>query len=87
MSDIIHGAIYDDVTKKELKVKIEFTHGSLFINIEKYGDACSLDGAGDPVVIDYFDGQVDVCVWSDINKEDPTHKINLEGALESKRKE
>ncbi len=32
------------------------------------------------VCIEIYDGQLRVIVWSDIDQEDPTHSINLEGA-------
>ena len=51
-----------------------------------YGDDLSVDGEGCPVLLDLFDGKLKLHVWSDINKEDPTHQINLEGALETNRK-
>jgi len=33
-----------------------------------------------PVLIEFYEGELRVCVWSDINQEDPTHIISLEGA-------
>jgi len=48
-----------------------------------YGDACSCKGGGMPVFLQLYDGQLMLSVWSDINKEDPTHDISLEGAKES----
>tara|TARA_B100000131_G_scaffold24516_1_gene23532 strand:- start:128 stop:454 length:327 start_codon:yes stop_codon:yes gene_type:complete len=47
------------------------------------GDMNSADDMGFPI---YIEGTT-LYVWGDINKEDPTHKINLAGALEKNRRE
>lgn len=59
----------------------------LLIKVDGYGDAVSADGSGFPILIEYHDGKLQVVLWADINKEDTTHVIDLEGARESKRKE
>jgi hypothetical protein len=56
------------------------------IRVEGYSDACSLDGCGTPILIERWEGELRVVIWGDINQEDPTHIISLEGARESKRK-
>ena len=45
------------------------------------------DGNFAPILLEQLDGVVRLIVWGDINKEDPTHIIDLSGALESARKE
>ena len=47
------------------------------------GDRNSEDEMGFPI---YIEGTT-VYIWGDINKEDPTHKINLSGALEKNRRD
>jgi len=64
---------------------IEYGENSIAIRPAGYGDAGSQDGYGCPVVIEYYDHDVRVLVWADINNQDPTHVISLAGALESKR--
>lgn len=60
--------------------------GGIGITPYGYGDACASDGHGCPIVLDFDDdGHLCLWVWADINQEDPTHRIDLEGALESKR--
>ena len=52
-----------------------------------YGDKTSADGHGYPVIMEYYNGKLRLLVWADINKEDPTHVIDLEGARESNREQ
>jgi hypothetical protein len=53
---------------------------------EGYGYANSYDGEGSPILLEVWDGKLKLHVWGDINKQDPTHQIDLEGALESSRR-
>lgn len=52
-----------------------------------YGEKCAALGQGAPVYIEYYQGKLVVRVWADINSEEPTHVIDLTGALESNRKD
>jgi len=67
--------------------QIEFESGTIWIKPEGYGDCSSQNGHGWPIKIEYYSGSIRVCVWSDINNEDPTHTIFLDGAKESLRKD
>ena len=49
------------------------------------GDHNSGVSDGFPVVVEFCDGKPRVHVWADINQEDATHTIELDGALESRR--
>jgi hypothetical protein len=90
MSDIkFSGVIYDSHNgdPKEVPFSVELLDGgTLWFGAKGYGDCGSPDGHGLPVKIEWYDGDLWVLVWSDINNQDPTHKISLSGALESKRK-
>ena len=57
------------------------------VQVEGYGDCCSADGQGTPVVIERYEGQLRVVIWADINQEDATHVIVLENAREDKRED
>ena len=70
-----------------LNVSVSCNEVALLISLKGYGDACSKDGCGCPMLIEYQDGVPVVYIWADINKHDYTHKITLEGAAEVKRKE
>lgn len=65
----------------------ESPNGSLVISVEGYGDSASVDGAGHPILLELYEGKLRLHVWADINKEDPTHTIELEGARESARED
>jgi len=80
--------LIDRVTGKKIQViveKEEHTDGYINIFVEGYGDKYSVDGAGSPITIDFFNNKLQVIVRGDINKEDPTHFIDIEGAKESNR--
>jgi hypothetical protein len=55
------------------------------IQPEGTGDHNSGVSDGFPVVVEFYDGKPRVHVWADINQEDSTHTIELDGALESRR--
>lgn len=76
----------DSETGKEYLVTIQ-QGNPLFLNIgiEGHGDYVSEDGCGFPLTLEIFNGKLLLNVWADINKEDPTHIIDLEGAREDKR--
>jgi hypothetical protein len=50
-----------------------------------YSDCCSDDNIGAPVYIEQYNGELRVLVYSDINQEEPTHVISMEGARNTKR--
>ena len=60
---------------------------AVLIRPEGTGDYGSAEGHGNPVLVEFVNGTPRVFVWADINQEDPTHMIDLSGALESNRTE
>lgn len=60
---------------------------SLSIGVPGYGDATSIDGRGVVAILERWEGRLRLLVWSDIDEEEPTHIIDLEGARESARRE
>ena len=38
-----------------------------------------------PILLERHDGKLRLVVWADINEQEPTHIIDLSGALESNR--
>ena len=62
-------------------------NGLLLLRPEGFGEKTALDGHGHPIALELYEGKVRLFVWADINQEDPTHTIDLSGALESNRKE
>jgi len=83
------GKLYDKSEsfgkEKELPVKVEISNGSIYIFPEGYGDNCSEDGCGCPVMIEIWEGKLRVVIWSDINNENAPENISLEGAREELR--
>lgn len=69
------------------KGSIEILDGGagILLMFDGYGDKCSQDGKGVPVLIEYYQAEVRVLIWNDINQEDMTHAIGLEGAREDMR--
>ena len=57
------------------------------IYIEGYGVKTLQPGYGAPIFLGYNEGKFTLYVWADINQEDPTHTIDLSGALESNRED
>jgi len=88
MSENIQGTIYDVYDEdKAHAVNVEVTSSGISISVEGYGDSCSNDGSGFPILIEVCEGDLRVVLWDDINKHDPGHVISLAGAKESKRVE
>jgi len=70
-------------------VEVEITYSGrasgLDIDIAGYGDKSSRPGYGTPIHLSLYAGTLTLRVWADINQEEPTHTIDLEGARENKR--
>lgn len=52
---------------------------------DSHGDHGTTAGYGEIAIIELYQGKLRLLVWADINREDPTHVIDLSGALESNR--
>ena len=68
-----------------IRAKLRAGGTSIELYFEDYGVAGALVGHGPPVIIEHWGGELRVIVWADINSEDPTHIISLEGAKETCR--
>lgn len=68
-----------------IKCKTIVVDNKILIGADGYGEKCSLDAY--PIMIENCEGKFRVIIWGDINQEDPTHIINLDGAKESCRLE
>ena len=80
--------IYDHITGNRGPVEITVKVNSHCIAImpKGFGDHCSDDGHGAPIIIEVREGIPFLVVWADINQEDPTHIISLSCASENMRK-
>jgi len=87
---ILHEMMWDNGQGRvcpEIEVEIETSKDGILIRPKGYGDHCTENGHGYPVLIELCNGYPRVVVWSNINQEDPTHILSLEQAQESCRKE
>ncbi|MGH2416408.1 MAG: hypothetical protein ACRDEA_22480 [Microcystaceae cyanobacterium] len=75
----------DSLSQRTVTGKITQIGGELEIYFDGYGN-CSCDPKlGSSVLIEVFDKSLRAIVWGDINQEDPTSIIELEGARETLR--
>ncbi|MGD1524319.1 hypothetical protein [Vibrio owensii] len=64
-------------------VEIGEVDGSLILKAEGYSDYSSEDSCGVPMLVENNEGDLQLRIWADINKEDPSHVISLAGAKDS----
>jgi hypothetical protein len=78
-----HLTDYSNPDKNKIAVRIELGKA---ICIQPEGTGC-YDGPFAPILIERCCDKTTICIWSDINNEEPTHNIDINGALEINRKE
>ena len=68
------------------KVKISKTPHP---NLEVYLDGIGIKGEADgpAIYVEFYEDKWQLVVWSDINEEDPTHTIDMSGAMEKMESE
>jgi hypothetical protein len=81
----VRQTLEDEVTGTSLAVEVSCRPGGITLKADDHGDKCTDPGDGEVVFIEFRDGKLWVRVWADVNQEDPTHAICLEGARESRR--
>lgn len=54
------------------------------ITVQHEGTGCQC-GDFPPIFIEWYDGKPRIIIWADINEEEPTHIIDMSGALEKHR--
>ena len=47
---------------------------------------CGSVGDDSAIYLEYYEGKWWLRIWADINREDPTHSIDMSGALHSARR-
>lgn len=65
---------------------VELRGTSIDIRIDGYGTREEVDECATPVFLEFYDGCLQLVVWDDINKSDPTI-IKMENARITNRKE
>ena len=73
-----------DTSKATSNVTISTEQGNLALIIHPEGMG-TWDGPYAPVLLERHEGKPRLVIWADINEQDPTHIIDLSGALESNR--
>lgn len=73
-----------DFTTK-LPIRIAISPNGVSVYAEGYGDGGSAEGHGTPVFLELYRGELRAIIWADINSEEPTQIIPLNGARESNR--
>ena len=68
----------------EIEVEFDSSDHGVFFRFDGYGEKTSADGFGSPVGIEFYNNELRVIVWNDINQEDP-QIISLENAREFNR--
>jgi hypothetical protein len=70
----------------DLEVEVECDGLALWVRPVGYGNNAFQDGHGSPILLENRGGTPNLRVWSDINQEEATHRVNLEGASEKERR-
>lgn len=75
----------DPEHSSSMRVRVVANGSALSIFPQGYGDFASVEGHGCPVFLELHRGRLRIVVSADIEQEDPTHVIDLEGARESRQ--
>lgn len=76
----------DPIHLAELPIRVIVTPLGMSLYADGHGDFGSAEDHGAPVFIELRNGNLRLVVWGDINKENPTHTIDLSGAREDRRR-
>lgn len=77
----------DAESRGSLKVRVVANHSAISVFPEGYGDCGSAEGHGSPFFLELYQDRLRLVVFADINQEDPTHIIDLDGAREDRREQ
>lgn len=85
-SVVVDFEMKDEISGKTLPIKVEFNDmGQIYMMPQGYSEACSEDGDGIPVMIEFYEKELRFILHTDINEEDPKI-INMEKARETNRR-
>jgi hypothetical protein len=73
----------DKMVDNEIRVRFGTGEQSNYIEVEIEGMSTALCPGGSILYLEKDEGRWILRVWSDVNQEDPTHRIDLMGALDS----
>ena len=81
----MESVLTDPVTGAQRKAVVNIGSYGITVSVDGYGEHTMQDGHGEPIFIEFYDGKLWVRTWADINQEEPTHNIDMQGALETTR--
>lgn len=79
--------VLKDACGNQVHGVIEISESGIAFHFDGYGDKCTVDGAGKPLWVEVYEGELRVLAWSDINLEEPTHTISMEASKVSNRQD
>jgi hypothetical protein len=71
---------WEDAGRQQIGITIAAQSKVIEIFCEGYRTAAAASGHGAPILLEVHRGRLRLLVWGDIDSEDPTHVIDLEGA-------
>ncbi|PSF35977.1 hypothetical protein C7H19_14615 [Aphanothece hegewaldii CCALA 016] len=75
----------DSVSQQSVRGKVAHINNGLEIYFDGYGNYSCEPTSGSTILIEVFEQSLRVIIWGDIQQEDPTHVIELDGAREALR--
>ena len=72
--------------QRTVEIEVAEEHGGLALYPAGYGLCGCADGTAGPILLELHEGRLRLIVWDDINLEEPSHIIDLEGAREDHRR-
>jgi len=70
------------IAGNRLAGSIEVTPRGVFLSFDGYGEKCAAEGCGQPVMVEFYEGKLRLIAFGDINSEEPTYVIDMNGAAE-----
>ena len=78
--------LHDEGTGENVTGYIDFKSDlGIGLHFDGYGDSGHEDDVGIPIFIEKYDGELLIRAYGDINSDEPTHNVSLEGARLEKR--
>lgn len=79
---------WENMIVAHVEFKANAPSNGIWLSADGYGAADEEPGdCGAFAKLEFYDGKLKLVVWADINDENPTHNIDLSGAMESNREE
>lgn len=73
-----------DENSESIDCRLSVESGTLWVGLDGFTDYSCGDDKGLPLCLEQWKGEVNVRIYGDVNSEEPTHSISLEGARNEK---